>query len=604
MDIELLLVHADDHGPVLEDGLSLESAGLAPEPAWPPSAGYLRYDSRDPDDLGLQRWGVIAPEGPAGDRLLALIDPLRRAREQAQGGPARIYRVPARMRMPEAHAWKDTVYRDERVPEEERPRYLLLLGDLDQVDLSLQQALAGDAFVGRLALPDEGGYEAYADKVLRWERHREAAARALFCTVRDGTPATILADRALMAPSVATCRARRDSGLLNVGEIAELGHGGPSLGGFLDAVARPGPGLLFTISHGLGAPRDGWRSADEQRALQGAMSFGRDGRLAAEDLAGRPFLPGGMWFFLACYGGATPTESAYHIWLDRLHAAGVFPRRAETVLAGLPRGDGRPFVAALPQAVLASPEGALAVMAHADLAWSYGFRDIRMRHGQLQARNRPSRFQAVFRSILDGCRAGVAHHELLRYLGETSVELAMLYHEDAMRADHGGDRSLDRARSINRARAGERARTIDKASLFMLRNDLAGYILLGDPAVRLPLAREAHAGRAVDGGEGAGGAAGDLAARAARVLGIAPVPDGAGPGLGLGSEDGGEGPASGVFPVADMEEAVLALLRGDGERAIAARLGITRAALVRWVEIYQAAGRAALERLAAALRGR
>ena len=572
MDIELLLAYENDHRPVLEDGLSLETASLAPEPGYRAHSGYLRYDSGNSDDLSLQRWGVIAPEGRAGDRLLGLIEPLRRARERAQGAPARIYRVPARMCAREAARWKDMVYRDERVREEELPRYLLILGDLDEVDLTLQQVLASDTFVGRLALPDDRGYEAYVDKVLRWERRGAAAARALFCTVRDGTPATTVGDLALMAPSVSTCRARRDSGVLAVSDIVELGRGGPDLGELLDAVARPEPGFLFTISHGLGAPRGGWRSVDEQHALQGAMSVGRDQRLAAEDIAGRPFLPGGIWFFLACYGGAVPSESAYHAWLERLHQAGMFPRRAETVLAGLPRAGERPFVAALPQAVLANPEGPLAVVAHADLAWTYSFRDIRMQRGQVLARNRPSRFQAIFRSILDGNRAGAAYHELLRYLGETSVTLSIFHHQEA------------RARARGEALADERTRTIEKASLFMLRNDLAGYILLGDPAVRLPLARPDTAARPASDT----GSARDLAARAASVLGIAPV---------AASAAAQDLPGSG-HEVETMEEAVLTLLRGGaGERTIAARAGITRAELAHWLETYQAAGRAALERL-------
>ena len=39
---------------------------------------------------------------------------------------------------------------------------------------------------------------------------------------------------------------------------------------------------------------------DGQRKEQGAMSFGSDGLLLGSDVADKPFLPGGIWFMLAC----------------------------------------------------------------------------------------------------------------------------------------------------------------------------------------------------------------------------------------------------------------------------------------------------------------
>src|SRR5262249_16723433 len=157
----------------------------APTSPGNPLPEHLRYDSRDPNALPYQRWGVIAPEGSPGDRLLDLIDPLRKLREQAQRAPQRIYRVPSSMSAMEPIRWKDSVYWEEQVPDHELPRYLVLLGDLDEVSLPLQQVLASDLFVGRLAFREEAGYVAYADKLLRWEQtpSPETQARALFFAV-------------------------------------------------------------------------------------------------------------------------------------------------------------------------------------------------------------------------------------------------------------------------------------------------------------------------------------------------------------------------------------------------------------------------------------
>lgn len=474
MDLELLLAHADDHRPTLESGVDLASTAEEPNPdrAQGPR-DFARFDA-DPNVLSLQGWGIVAPEGPEGDRLLELVEPLRRQREAQQGSPARIYRARPG---DDPWAWKKLHYNDESVDISEVPRYLLILGDIDRVSVQLQYVLSSEALVGRLVCPTEAGYTAYVEKLLRWEKTASAAAdaRALFFTAQDGTPATTIGYRALVAPTLEQCAAARQNGKLRAAEILEIPYEEPqpSRDAFLAQLRRSEPAMLFTVSHGLGAPRGGWRSPVEQRALQGAMGFGTGARLTAEDVATVPFLPGGMWFFLACFSGGTPSVSAYHQWLVRLREAGGFGGRADSVLAGLPKEGDRPFIAALPQAALANPDGPLAVVAHIDLAWTYSFQDLTPR----AALNRPSRFQGVFRSLLDGSRAGIAHSELQRFMSVTSVELAHLYSQEELGELKG--------KPVTKSPPYVTA----KANLWMLRQDLEGYILLGDPAAQLPIQR-------------------------------------------------------------------------------------------------------------------
>lgn len=570
--IELLLAHADDTRPVLDGGVSVGSAADLDKPEEKGAPTHLRNDSRDPNDLRHQQWGVIAPEGPAGDRLLGLIAPLIGARREAQDGrEVRIYRVPAAMTTAEAIAWKRNVYEDARTPSEDWPRYLLILGDLDEVSLELQQVCVSDIFVGRLAFSEPRGYEAYVEKVLRWERGPAVApaARTLFYTVPDGTVATAIGHRALMRPSFTACLERMNEGRFPAKEIVEVGgDDGDAMDLLLEQASRRDPAVLFSMSHGIGAPRRGWRSADEQRALQGAMSFGAGLRLAAEDLVDKPFLPGGVWFYLACFGAGTPKTSAYYPWLKKLREAGGFSGRLDAVLANLP--SERPFIAALPKTLLANPEGPLAIVGHADLAWTYSFQDL----GKT-TRDRPVRFQGLFRSLAERSRVGVAHHELLRFYTEARAEQGMSLDEDASAAASGETRPEDAAREVRRA------------SLSMLVHDLAGYILLGDPAAYLPIAPPAEraSGRTSRPAEvppGAAQASARRAAAQASVLGFAPIAS-----RGSATRD-----------PAQMEGAVLlAIGEKKTEGEICADLGISRGDLRGWVDAYKAAGRAALAKM-------
>lgn len=81
-----------------------------------------------------------------------------------------------------------------------------------------------------------------------------------------------------------------------------------------------------------------------------------------------------------------------------------------------------------------------------------------------------------------GSRAGVALDALNRAYREVNDELASGYQAE------------EAARVWNRANPVD---ALTRGNAFMLRNDLRGYVLLGDPAARLPLAGSgAIAGRA------------------------------------------------------------------------------------------------------------
>jgi hypothetical protein len=481
-DLQLLLAYAQTGRPALEPGLPGDALDRAPRPSTGPrSADALLWDvpDKDPNDLVHQRWGVVAPEGKAGDVMLDAVAPLIRQREQEQGASARIYRVAPGMSARDAVRWRNDAYRAEDVPEAERPRYLMVLGDLHHVSLELQQVMAHSAFVGRVHVgdaggePDADGHAAYAAKAVMHARSVENAGQArmpqlLLYVANDGTAATTIGREQLVEPCRAAFEKRaednatmRDVALV----ISNDPRGGSPPGALLRAAETSQPAILLSVTHGVGAPSGGWSSATRQRAEQGALVLGDGTLLDAETLRSRRFLPGGMWFCLACFGAATPRESVFHAWLSSLVHHGLPREILEPILASLPRPDERPFLSAMSQAALANPHGPLAMIGHVDLAWTYSFSDPRN-----LTRRVPSRILSVLDAWLRRSRAGTALDALMRFYREANDSLMERYQAQADAQVDGLSDPTDPA---------------ERAQLWMLRNDLRGYVLLGDPAARL-----------------------------------------------------------------------------------------------------------------------
>ncbi len=556
-DIQLFLADADGEealaGGLEEDALA--EAGAPPEDGDDGAPVSFRASDEDPNDLYAQGWGLIAPEGPEGDRLLEVLQPLIDRRTEDQDMPVAVYRVPPDMDHEAALDWVDKVLEDPEADVADIPAYLCVLGRLDQVSLALQQVAAVDSYVGRVCFEQEDHYASYVAKLLAWERRQaeQDRGRALFFSSLDGTGATTVAQKFLIEPTLTDARRfieeaksnpRRDR--FPVSELVELSTDRYACDAseLLDCAGVDAPSVLFSMSHGSGAPKEGWPAGDHQRRVQGAVSLGGGEKMLGDDIADRPFLPGGLWFLFACYGAGTPSRSAYFHWLAKLREQRRFRGRAERVLHGLPDGDERPFVANLPLSALANEHGPLAVMGHLDLAWSYSFQDPGRRGA-----NRYKRFQDVLRQMVSGSRAGIALHELHRARRQLDQEMAV--RADAVAAD-GEDETL--------------ALRLEDGHRWMLRADLDGYVLLGDPATRL-----------------------NLAPRKKAIRAAAPAPIQV------------QGPPPPTGPdVETMEQAVHDMILGEeGMKALEKRYGVTRRELRAWEEAYTEAGRKAL----GALRG-
>ena len=210
------------------------------------------------------------------------------------------------------------------------------------------------------------------------------------------------------------------------------------------------PSLLFTASHGMG-----WPSGDRgQKAGQGALlcqdwpgigQIGPNHFFAASDLPREARVHGLVTFHFACFSAGTPATDQY------AHEPGHRP----PVLAP------HPFVAALPKALLSQPNGgALACIGHVERAWGYSL--ARPSEGtQLQV------FQYALGRILSGQPVGYAVKDFNERYAALSVSLSNVLEEVGF---------------------GKKVPDDDLVSRWTERNDAGGYLVIGDPAVRLRVA--------------------------------------------------------------------------------------------------------------------
>ncbi len=571
--MDLLLAHADDGSPILERDPEASSAAQEASPIRRrPPEGLLADITADANDLARQGWAVVAPEGAVGGQLEDAVRPLIEARAAEQGREVLLLRVPPGMDAEQATQWKKDRYPELYGKDEQRrPRYLLILGDLNQVSLETQQALAVDGLPGRVAFDEAAAYAAYARKVLGWEREpsRHERARALLYTVHDGTRATADGHAKLIQPCFQRCARKQREELREfpASAVEALGALKPDPDELLGLVEPRQPSVLLSLSHGLGPPRRQRWTRAEARQRQGAMSFGAAGALMPEDVATAPFLPGGIWIYFACFGAGTPSRSAYHHWIEMLSQRGMeCMGLMNSVLRGLDEGGGG-FISGLARAALANPDGPLAVLGHVDLAWSYGYEELRVSteggEHRITGSDRSQNFFHLMRKMVAGERAGAACLALGRVIDDVSRELNT--HYDRCQQRGGGTEGADNAGRIA------------LGHLWMLRQDLLGYTLLGDPAVRLPLspAREARAHPGAAEGE------------AAQSVGLGAVRSGA------DKDDLGR-----------WERAVLRVAREESPGVVAEESSIPRSDLLKAEQRYREAGREALVRfLGELLRG-
>ncbi|HEX6899119.1 MAG TPA: hypothetical protein VF789_05370 [Thermoanaerobaculia bacterium] len=428
-------------------GLSLEEVGALM--GWRAPAGKRKPEENprapragvDCTDLASAGWAAIFPRG--GDPAVreALRPLLDRRREQAGA----LYRELAGAEgLQPGEKATDFLLRQDLLPgsaadPSKLPYYLLLVGGPEEIPWEFHHQLDFQYAVGRLAFDTPEEYALFARAALEAEDRPAArpSRRAVFFGAEtfekeDGSSRVLrelLADRlaANLTPKA------RDWQVMGVPrEQTTREHLATLLAG------PAAPDLLFLAGHGLGYPRDHPSQRERQGGLICRLGDGSTTSFTAADLPADPRSPARIVFQYSCNGAGTPRFDAYSP-----------PETPPRELAS------RPFVARFPQRLLGA--GTLAFVGHVERTWALSF----LWQG---VGSQPTVFEDALLRLFQGQRVGAA----LETFGQRRGDL------------------LSTLEELRRASAGRPPDALE-TRIWKAAQDARTYVLLGDPAVRLPL---------------------------------------------------------------------------------------------------------------------
>ena len=412
----------------------------------------------DASDLSQAGWGVLLASDADPAILEALKPLLDRRRGQVQEDRLfKIFQGPAGVRPTQrASSWaanKGISLVSPVEPFKGVPYYLLMVGSPKAIPFEFQAEFDLQWAVGRLHFDKPEDYAAYAQNVVDYEtgkvppRTRRAA---LWMTRNPGDLATALLSGTIAPDFLGeTNAANLTLGQKQKFELSSYIGAGQATKSRLADILRGKdmaglPSVLFTGSHGAEFPIS---DPAVQRELQGA--------LVTQEWSGQPLLPehyfsaadipadaqihGMIAFLFACYGGGCPDTDNYFFAPD----GSRLPVAPESLIARLP------------QRLLTG--GALAVIAHIDRAFTYGFADT-LDTPQVEVLRSP------LEVIMKGKPVGLAMDAINLQWSSYAAQLGLLL---------GG----------NGQATPPQPPTL--ANMYIARDDARNYMVLGDPAVHL-----------------------------------------------------------------------------------------------------------------------
>lgn len=409
---------------------------------------YVRYDV-DLKDLASTGWGIIFAWGDPQekailDALAPLLD-LRRS-QASRVNPERYQKYTGDRGYRYGESNLDFLERlgvgPGPVDPDHCPYYLLIAGSPEKIPYAFQYDLDVSYAVGRIHFETVEEYAQYATSVVEAETRTPERPRKIVLFGAESDPATETSVNDLLVPIGKELQRRSNWKLESIlSEAASKSKLGAVLGG------EETPSILFTAGHGVGFSCGG----PNQRLRQGSLlcqDWPGRGHLAtpahyfaADDVSGSARLRGLISFHFACYSAGTPIHDDF------------------SLKGGRPQISPEAFVARLPMKLLSHPSGgSLAFVGHVDQACESSF-------VWKTAGSQVLVFTECLARLQDYYPVGAALEPLNQRYAELTAGLTTML-----------DQSLG-------------SKTADE--IMLLRHacrDARNYVIVGDPAVRLPAA--------------------------------------------------------------------------------------------------------------------
>jgi hypothetical protein len=422
-------------------------------PARPPRMSLIGADDSHVDPR--TGWGIVFSTDEKPEVRQALAPLIEHRKQQVGAGFKELEPYP----YPAGCSWMNWLGAHDAIPgvldTTKIPYYVLIVGGPDRIPYGFQYLMGVEYAVGRIAFDTAEDYAAYAESVVRYETDAAVSQgrwAGFFGTAHAGDGATEGSAEHLVTPLAGQpwdFRVKRF--------VAETALKKNLLGMLHAEGEAQGPALLFTATHGAAFPAYHDLVRDRNGALvcqdwpgipPGAgpntilAGLKKEYYLSAQDITDDTRIHGMIGFHFACFGAGTPRYDNFAL------APGETPHLLSDA----------PFVARLPQRMLAHPKGgALAVIGHVDRVWSYSFQTD-------SAGDQIGPFRETISRLFRGQSVGRAMKEFKERYAALCVYLVC---------------------AQEKAEGGLHMEPDEYATLLTECNDAQNYVIVGDPAVKL-----------------------------------------------------------------------------------------------------------------------